>query len=901
MITHEKWNSILATSTAVVGIIVSVESYFGWFAYPQFWIGYTVMILISIWFIFRKDTDSIFVDPFSSSESDLDKAENGTTRDQLKVDLDRLPEPTTQLVGREAELTQLDEALKDPKKAIVALIAGGGVGKSALIWEWLQRLEPDYGGATRVFAWSFYNQGSHQKLNSSAAFFEKALPFFDYKETIPKDELEKARALAKLLREQHHSLLLLDGLEPLQHPVHTQGGEIADVALKELLRCIRYYRLGESGDKNLVIIASRQPVVELEKWEGYVPIDLRVLSAQDGAKLLQDINVKGSQADLETASQDMGGHALGLVLMGRLLVERFHGEIQRRDQLADLFEETEAGEYAQRVLRYYDKAYWQPANVMQRFYRLFKNKVVLERILLHLMGLFDRPMGIKEKQILVERAKYAKPLAQLTRQDWRQLEQRLEQAGLLLKYDQKGERREWDTHSLIRHYFGQTFLAEKPKAYQQAQQVLFEYYQSVPKEHQPEWLENLEPLYQAVVHGCLAGEYQKAWQEVYLERICRGDEHYSTKKLGAYAHDLSALSAFFPEGWGNPVSHGLSETDQALLLGQASFYLMSLGRLFEAIKPRQIATEIIERHKMWGNAAVSARNLVDLHLLIGQLDEAENVAQQAITYANRTNTNQRFSQMASHAKLATVSHRQGKLSDALEQFSLAEERQAKRQPEWPQLYSSWGAYYCSLLLDQATDAETQEAVLNRGQYALYIAQQDNQLLDIGLDRLTIARAQNPNTDPSEQLICFNEAVLGIRKANKMNFLPAVLLARAQFLRLQQDIEAAERDLEESLDIIQTCGMKLYAVDAALLQGHLNLDQMGTAYDCYKTAKDLIATTGYHLRDPELELLGARIAFSESDFDHAQLYLQKARELLETMGYWGLLPAWERVETEFKQN
>jgi len=212
MITHEKWNNFLGTATAVVGIIVGVESYFGWFAYPELWIGYGILVLISLWFIFRK-------------EKPINKPPIGSQYpSKLRVDLDRLPEPTTKLVGREAELTRLDEALKEPKKAIVAMVAGGGVGKSALIWEWLQRLEPKYGGATRVFAWSFYSQDSHQKLNSSAAFFEAALPFFDYEGTIPKDEIEKARALAERLHE-HHSLLLLDGLEPLQHPVHIQGGE----------------------------------------------------------------------------------------------------------------------------------------------------------------------------------------------------------------------------------------------------------------------------------------------------------------------------------------------------------------------------------------------------------------------------------------------------------------------------------------------------------------------------------------------------------------------------------------------------------------------------------------------------------------------------------------------------
>ncbi|MDM8558942.1 hypothetical protein [Candidatus Parabeggiatoa sp. HSG14] len=891
--THEKWNNFLGTSTAVVGIIVGVESYFGWFAYPELWIGYGIIVLISIWFIFRKDPVS---KSFNSKISSFNGSENETTLSRLKIDLDRLPEPTTKLVGRETELAQLDEALKNPKTTIVAMISGGGIGKTALIWEWLQHIEPYYGGAIRVFAWSFYNQGSYQALTSSKAFFEEALPFFDYQKPIPKDEIEKAQALAKCLRE-HYSLLILDGLEPLQHPVHEHlKGKLSDLALKELLRCIRLYRLGQSGDKNLVVITTRQPIVELEKWKGYVSIDLGILSDQEGAKLLQNLNVKGSQANLEIASHDMGGHALGLLLMGKLLVERFHADIQRRDQLPDLFKETKTGEYALRVLRYYDKEYWQSAYFLQRVYHRLTNQVVLERVLLHLMGLFDRRMGIKEKQILLEHAEYAKPLAQLKRQEWRQLEQRLEQSGLLFKYIHEGERREWKTQPLIRRYFGQTFREQKPKAYQQAQQVLFEYYQSTPEKHQPDRLEKLEPLYRAVVHGCLAGEYQKAWQDVYIERIRRGSENYSTKQLGAYAHDLTALTAFFPEGWGKPVSNGLSESDQVLLLGQASFYLMSLGRLFEAIKLRQIAIKIIERQKIWDNAAVSTRNLVALHLLIGDVDEAEKVAQQAIIYANRTNQNPLFNKMASHAKLATVLHRQGKLSEALEQFTLAEKLQAKRKPESPKLCSVWGYQYCSLLLDQANSIEAQEALLKRGQYALEIASEDNQLLDKALDCLTIARAQN---DPSEQLSHFNEAVSGIRKASKMNFLPIILLARANFLRFQQNFKAAQCDLDESLDIIQTCGMKLFAVDAALLQGNLNLDQKYTANECYKTAKESIVTTGYHLRNPELDLLGSRIAHSENDLDKAQLYLKKTREQLENMEYWGLLPLWQQVEKELK--
>jgi tetratricopeptide (TPR) repeat protein len=131
----------------------------------------------------------------------------------------------------------------------------------------------------------------------------------------------------------------------------------------------------------------------------------------------------------------------------------------------------------------------------------------------------------------------------------------------------------------------------------------------------------------------------------------------------------------------------------------------------------------------------------------------------------------------------------------------------------------------------------------------------------------------------------------------MAVMPEVLLERAKFHHHQKNFNQAQTDLEEVQEIINRCGMNLYAVDAALLRGNMNLDLNQTAEPEYETAKTLIKSTGYHLRDPELDLLGARIAFHNKELDKAQNQLQQARERLEKMGYWGLLPAWERVENE----
>ena len=79
--------------------------------------------------------------------------------------------------------------------------------------------------------------------------------------------------------------------------------------------------------------------------------------------------------------------------------------------------------------------------------------------------------------------------------------------------------------------------------------------------HRPDGLAGLQPLYQAVAHGCKAGLHQEACEEVYRDRILRGtgdDGFYSTNKLGAFGADLGAVACFFEDPW-KRLAPGLSE------------------------------------------------------------------------------------------------------------------------------------------------------------------------------------------------------------------------------------------------------------------------------------------------------------------------------------------------------
>src|SRR5262245_10567029 len=139
-----------------------------------------------------------------------------------------IPGAPDRLIGRDAELAMLRDAWasKSPKKVnAVVLHALGGAGKSALLRTFANELlAAGGGGAARIYGWSAYSQGSgEQKRADADGFISKALGDFGYAGKLPGDPVERARALAKLIQRER-TLLLLDGLEPLQDPPSLNKG-----------------------------------------------------------------------------------------------------------------------------------------------------------------------------------------------------------------------------------------------------------------------------------------------------------------------------------------------------------------------------------------------------------------------------------------------------------------------------------------------------------------------------------------------------------------------------------------------------------------------------------------------------------------------------------------------------
>jgi len=759
---------------------------------------------------------------------------------QDRISISRLPSSGSELFGRETELQILDDAWANAKTNIVSFVAWGGVGKTALVNHWLKRrmARDNYRGAVRVYGWSFFSQGTSDRAASADLFIDQALRWYGDADPTLGSPWDKGERLARYIRHSR-TLLILDGLEPLQHPPGFQEGRLKDAAMQALLVELAAQQPG------LCVISTRERIGDLVEFE-YSTVsqrDLDYLSPQAGAQVLRSLNVKGDDEELEEAAKELRGHAFSLTLLGSYLDEVLNGDIRRRKEIENLFHDSRYGDAAQRMIAAYEK-------------RLSEGR---ELAILRLLGFFDRPADLPSLTILRQPPPISgltEPLQQFKAREWNQSIAKLRRTKLIAEASPSNPGA-LDAHPLVREYFKQRLKQEFPDAWREANLRLYEYLIKSTKEL-PETIEEMSPLYVAVSHGCAAGRYREAVL-MHLNRIQRGEEHFNWHNLGAFGADLSALSNFFEGEWDRPRAE-LMEIQKGLVLNDAGYDLQALGRLQEAIQPIEAGLDIAIRLSDWRNASIAAHNLSTLFVTLGNLAHAIQLARQSIELADRSEDE--LSRVICRATLGYALHQAGKSEAALAAFNQAEDIQRLYQPETEFLYSFQGFHYCELLVEQGRYDE----VKSRAIRALEIAKYNQWLLEIGSCNLTLGRAwtleaKETGRGDAEALEFLQQAVKGLRQAGTIAELPRGLLARAEIRRVKGEYLQAKQELAEVLRIATRGGMGLYVADYHLESARLFLAEGNRVHgrDHLAAAKEMIDRMGYHRRDKEVSELEAQLA------------------------------------------
>ncbi|HVG06270.1 MAG TPA: TIR domain-containing protein [Thermoanaerobaculia bacterium] len=776
--------------------------------------------------------------------------------------LGRLPIAGPLLIGRETELARLDAAWESTETHVLTFVAFGGMGKSALVSHWLDHMAAaGWRGARRVLEWSFYSQGTKDRISSADRFLDLALGWFGDPDPKAGAARDRGLRLAELVR-QEKTLLVLDGVEPLQHPpTSSQAGQLKDSALAALLK-------GLAGDNpGLCLVTTRERITDLDRFPKTAPQkNLEALSPEAGAELLRKLGVQGRESELRAASEEFGSHALTLTLLGTYLKDICNGDVRRRHEVPILEEEADETGHARRVIASYAKALEPP-----------------EVEVLRLLGLFDRPaeparlkalraeppiVGLTETIGISQEARFRKAVA------------RLRKARLVAEGEE-----DLDAHPLVRVFFQEELEKQRPEAWRAGNLRLYEHLQKeVPD--LPDTLEDMELLYTAVIHGCRADRQQEALREVYYRRVRPGN------KIGAFGLNLSALSGFFDRPWDQP-SASLTPAAQAFLLNEAGLSLRALGRVTEAVQPMEGGLGMVVAREDWKNASIQACNLSELTLTLGEVERAVAFGKESIDLADRSQDVLEL--LVTRASLADALHQAGRWDESAEVFREAETLQEEDHPQYPRLYSVPGYRYCDLLLSSGepedgsvadglvTDPEAAQRfrdacreVRERAEQTLGWVINTLPFLDIAVDHLSLGRAhfglalttslpaapdQRAEADFAKAAEHLDHAVEGLQRAGAEHHLPRALLARAAFRRLRsQPTAAAEEDLSEALEIAERGSMRLHECDAHLEWARLcrqQGDRNGMEQHAAR-ARKLVEETGYERRRREVVYLEKRL-------------------------------------------
>ncbi len=545
-------------------------------------------------------------------------------------------------------------------------------------------------------------------------------------------------------------------------------------------------------------------------------MDIEQLKREDGINLFKKRGIKGEDDELGKLMEEYGGHALSLTLVASFLNDFYDGDAKRANEIS-FYDMKDEDNKALRILKAYDERLTQEQRVFLQIFSCFIRPIDDDAV----REVFRKKIKVKRRVIFNE------SLISMPEFGFKQMIHHLEERRLIYK---------GDTHQLIRNYFKKGLDEEARIAINRR---LYHYVGTLAP-NEPKTLEEMQPLFEQVYHGCAAGLYDEVDDDVYWEKIYRREEYFLVKKLGAWEIDLSLARTFFPNNDLSKIPLVSEKSTQSFLLNEAGLALLNTGRPKEAEKPFLTAVWMLIEAKDWENASVGYQNLADLWFRRGELERAKEGAQKAIELAEKAGSERGI--VNSKAYLAWILHLLGKDEEAKKEFQQADELQVKIDPDGDRLYSLPGVFYVDFLIST-----------NRIDEALGLTQAN----------LEICQGYNVINDISRYHRCLSAIE-----------------------RLKGNHKEAEAHLQTSLEIARNVGMPFLEIEALLELGRLWLD-MERYEDAIREANqvlNLCERTGFKLYEPEAELILARAYLGQKNRDKAKEFAKSAYEKATKMGY-----------------
>jgi tetratricopeptide (TPR) repeat protein len=737
--------------------------------------------------------------------------------------------------GREPERADLTHWLADPAHPTLAVVAIGGMGKSALAWHWLHHdlLPPglEHWNLRGALWWCFYDRES-----GFERFLERAIAYasggeIDATQWPVRDRME---CLCTLLAGRRF-LVVLDGAERLLRAYARLdapylGDEIADEAgtpqaqRVSLLQCadpnvgtFLQWLAGLEATKTL--LTTRLLPRELEALAGVARMDLTQMDAEDAVRFFRALGVrKGTRAEIQAACAPYGYLPLALRLLGGLVAEdpARPGDVAVATEY-EISDDLRGREHHHILERAYD-ALDPPA-----------------RELLSRIAAFRSPVGYRVLQALFAPS----PLPEVGRgegvggrgEGFRlPTERALKDAlrGLLARglLSRQGETGRYDLHPVVRRY-AYDRLADKEGTHAR----LRDYFAAVPSPERVESLDDLAPAIELYHHTVRAGQCDEAF-ELFRDRL----HHPLYYRFGAYGLCIELLRALFPSGEsfipsGEATLPRLSREDaQAWTFAAlANSYSLS-GQPGQAVPLFEAQNALQEKAGNKQNLAIGLGNLALNQVRVGTLAAAEGNLRRRITLCREIENES--NEAIGHSELGHLLAHTGAFEEARTELKDARKVFDALGVAQTNFVSVVRAFEALLDLQAGYPHSARE----KAQQALELAQSEVRSVfggerDIIRTEWLLGAAHRARGEATLAEPHLDEALRRCRRINMVDHEPDILLELARLRRVQAvgaDHAAPLREeslsrAREALDIADRCGYRLVQADAHLLLAQLALD------------------------------------------------------------------------------